>query len=116
MRKILVLFIGALLIGTVGTAANAKDYAIIKNAMFGGQKIEVYRSLREALENYSGQGKIYEITLTPVPLKRVESKKKIEVSEYTWTVDDKSTKMEKADKADKPEKNGKTEKSTTQKK
>lgn len=116
MRKILVICIGALLIGTFWTAANAKDYAIIKNAMFGGQKIEVYRSLREALDNYSGQGKIYEITLTPVPLKRVESKKKIEVSEYTWTVDDKYVKPAKTDKADKPEKNGKADTSTGPKK
>ena len=105
MRKILVLFIGALLIGTVGTAAHAKDYAIIKKAMFGGQKIEVYQSLKDALEHYSGQGKLYEITLTPVPLKRVESKKKIEVSEFTWTVDDRYGKTEKAEKTVKTEKN-----------
>lgn len=113
MRKILVLFVGALLIGTVGTTASAKDYAIIKKAMFGGQKIEVYQSLKDALENYSGQGKIYEVTLTPVPLKRVESKKKIEVSEFTWTVDDRYVKTEKAGKAGKSET---SEKNTPQKK
>ena len=113
MRKILVLFIGALLIGTVGTAANAKDYAIIKNAMFGGQKIEVYTSLEEALKHYSGQGKIYEITLTQVPLKRVESKKRIEVSEFTWTVDERFGKPEKTEKL---EKTGKSEKNTSTKK
>ncbi|MCK7471006.1 MAG: hypothetical protein MZU95_09620 [Desulfomicrobium escambiense] len=96
MRKILVLCIGALLIGT---AASAKEYAIIRNTMFGGQKIEVYKSLNDALDNYSGQGKIYEITLTPVPLKRVESKKRIEVSEFRWTVDEKYEKPEKGPKA-----------------
>jgi len=113
MRKILVLFVGALLIGTVGTTASAKDYAIIKKAMFGGQKIEVYQSLKDALENYSGQGKIYEVTLTPVPLKRVESKKKIEVSEFTWTVDDRYVKTSKTGKVEKSET---SEKNTSQKK
>lgn len=92
MRKILALFIGALLIGT---AASAKEYAIIKDTMFGGQKIEVYRSLKDALENYSGQGKLYEITLKPVRLKRVESKKTVEVSEFKWAVDEKVEKTEK---------------------
>jgi len=71
MRKILSACIGALLIGTCWSGASAREYAIIKNAMFGGQKIEVYKSLDEALENYKGEGKIYEITLRAVPLKRV---------------------------------------------
>ncbi|HPI91678.1 MAG TPA: hypothetical protein PLT09_00285 [Deltaproteobacteria bacterium] len=110
MRKILVLCMGALLIGTT---AYAKDFAIIKNAMFGGQKIEVYRSLKDALENYTGEGKIYEIILTPVPLRRVESKKKIEVSEFTWTVDDRYGKTEKAESG---EKAGKAQKNSTPKK
>ena len=110
MRKILVLCIGALLIGT---AASAKEYAIIRNTMFGGQKIEVYKSLNDALDNYSGQGKIYEITLTPVPLKRVESKKRIEVSEFRWTVDEK---YEKPEKGPKPKKVEKADKNAPQKK
>lgn len=67
---------------------SAKDYAIIKEGLFGSRKIELYKSLEEALANYSGEGRIYEITLKPVPVRRVENKKKVEVSEYVWVVDE----------------------------
>jgi hypothetical protein len=108
MGKILVLLAAALFIGN---AADAKEYAIIKDTMFGSQKIEIFQSQKEALENYTGEGRLYEIVLKPVPVKRVESKKKVEVSEFRWTVDekpDKTEKAEKPEKSDKPEKNEKT--------
>ncbi|HOS96787.1 MAG TPA: hypothetical protein PLR71_11320 [Deltaproteobacteria bacterium] len=108
MRKILVLCMGALLIGT---AAPARDYAIIKDTMFGSQKIEVYKSLKDALDNYTGEGRIYEITLKPVPLRRVERKKTVEVSEYTWSVDEKDEKPRKEPPAQK-EKNPQKEASS----
>jgi len=105
MRKLTVLLITAFLIGG---AAYAKEYAIIKDTMFGSQKIEIYQSLKDALDNYTGDGKIYEITLKAVPVKRIETKKKIEVSEYKWTIDEKNDKSDKTDKADKVEKSEKT--------
>lgn len=104
MKKIYVLLVAALLIGG---AAYAKEYAIIKDTMFGSQKIEIYQTLKEALDNYTGEGKLYEITLKAVPVKRVETKKKVEVSEFKWTVDEKTDKTEKNDKVDKGEKNEK---------
>jgi hypothetical protein len=61
------------------------------------------------LDNYTGEGKLYEITLKPVPVKRLETKKKVEVSEFKWTVDEKVDKTEKNDKTEKIEK---TEKNT----
>jgi hypothetical protein len=75
--------------------------------MFGSQKIEIYQTLKEALDNYTGEGKLYEINLKAVPVKRVETKKKVEVSEFKWTVDEKTDKTEKNDKVDKGEKNEK---------
>ena len=42
-----------------------------------------------------------------MPVKRVETKKKVEVSEFKWTVDEKTDKTEKSDKVDKGEKNEK---------
>jgi hypothetical protein len=104
VKKIHVLLVAALLIGG---AAYAKEYAIIKDTMFGSQKIEIYQNLKEALDNYTGEGKLYEITLKAVPVKRVETKKKVEVSEFKWTVDEKTDKTEKSDKVDKGEKNEK---------
>ncbi|HVN70802.1 MAG TPA: hypothetical protein VMU10_02170 [Desulfomonilia bacterium] len=104
MRKISVLLVTALLIGG---AAYAKEYAIIKDTMFGGQKIEIYQSLKDALDNYTGEGKLYEISLKSVPVKRIETKKKVEVSEYKWTIDEKNDKSEKTDKAEKVEKSEK---------
>ncbi|HOJ13790.1 MAG TPA: hypothetical protein PLS81_05765 [Deltaproteobacteria bacterium] len=88
MSKILSACLAVLVVCTWARGASAIEFAIIKNAMFCGQKIEVYKSLDEALENYTGEGKIFEITLKPVPMKRVENKKKIEVSEFTWKVDE----------------------------
>jgi len=104
VKKIYVLLVAALFITS---AAYAKEYAIIKDTMFGSQKIEIYQTLKEALDNYTGEGKLYEINLKAVPVKRVETKKKVEVSEFKWTVDEKTDKTEKNDKVDKGEKNEK---------
>jgi hypothetical protein len=106
MRKLFMLCVAVLIITS---AASAKEYAIIKDTMFGSQKIEIYQSLKDALDNYTGEGKLYEITLKPVPVKRLETKKKVEVSEFKWTVDEKVDKTEKNDKTEKIEK---TEKNT----
>lgn len=67
----------------------AEEYAIIKDSLFGAQKIEIYQSLNEALRYYNGEGKIYKITRKEVPVKRVSARKKVEVTEYTWIADDK---------------------------
>jgi hypothetical protein len=99
MRKVFMLCVAVLIITS---AASAKEYAIIKDTMFGSQKIEIYQSLRDALDNYTGEGKLYEITLKPVPVKRVETKKKVEVSDFKWSVDEK---VDKTEKNEKPEKN-----------
>jgi len=107
MRKFLAFLAAGLLITST---AWAKEYAIIKDTMFGSQKIEIFQSLKDALENYTGEGKIYEITLKPVSVKRIETKKKVEVSEYKWSVDDKAEKVEKPEKTEKPEKAEKAEK------
>jgi len=104
MRKLFMLCVAVLIITS---AASAKEYAIIKDTMFGSQKIEIYQSLKDALDNYTGEGKLYEITLKPVPVKRLETKKKVEVSEFKWTVDEKVDKTEKNDKTEKIEKNEK---------
>ncbi|HPC48255.1 MAG TPA: hypothetical protein PLW83_09425 [Deltaproteobacteria bacterium] len=88
MREMVCACAGALLICLALTDVSARDFAIIKNGMFGTRKIELYGSLDEALANYDGNGKIYEITLKQVPLKRKENKKKVEVSEYVWVVDE----------------------------
>jgi hypothetical protein len=106
MRKIFMLCVAVLIITST---ASAKEYALIKDTMFGSQKIEIYQSLKDALDNYTGEGKIYEITLKPVPVKRIETKKKVEVSEFKWSVDEK---VDKTDKNDKTEKIEKTEKNT----
>jgi hypothetical protein len=74
MRKLFMLCVAVLIITS---AASAKEYAIIKDTMFGSQKIEIYQSLKDALDNYTGEGKLYEITLKPVPVKRLETKKKV---------------------------------------
>jgi hypothetical protein len=105
MRKMFMLLVAVLLIGT---AVSAKEYAIIKDTMFGSQKIEIFQTLKEALDNYTGEGKLYEITLKSVPVKRIETKKKVEVSEFKWTVDEKADKSEKNDKAEKSEKSEKS--------
>lgn len=101
MRKLFMLCVAVLIITS---AASAKEYAIIKDTMFGSQKIEIYQSLKDALDNYTGEGKLYEITLKTVPVKRLETKKKVEVSEFKWTVDEKVDKTEKNDKTEKIEK------------
>jgi hypothetical protein len=106
MRKLFMLCVAVLIITS---AASAKEYAIIKDTMFGNQKIEIYQSLKDALENYTGEGKLYEISLKPVAVKRIETKKKVEVSEFKWSIDEKVDKTEKNDKTEKIEK---TEKNT----
>ena len=60
VKKIYVVLVAALFFTS---AAYAKEYAIIKDTMFGSQKIEIYQTLKEALDNYTGEGKLYEITL-----------------------------------------------------
>jgi hypothetical protein len=102
MRKLFMLCVAVLIITST---ASAKEYAIIKDSMFGSQKIEIYQSLKDALDNYTGEGKLYEITLKLVPVKRVETKKKVEVSEFKWSVDEKVDKTEKNDKTEKADKN-----------
>jgi hypothetical protein len=65
----------------------AEEYAIIKESLFGTQKIEIYKTLEEALENYTGEGTVYSITRKKVSVKQVETKKKIEVTEYKWIIE-----------------------------
>ena len=43
MRKIFMLCVAVLIITS---AASAKEFAIIKDTMFGSQKIEIYQSLK----------------------------------------------------------------------
>jgi hypothetical protein len=109
MRNLFMLCVAVLIITS---EASAKEYAIIRDTMFGSQKIEIYQSLKDALDNYSGEGKVYEITLKQVAVKRVETKKKVEVSEFKWSIDEKGEKTEKNDKA---EKNEKADKNTSPK-
>lgn len=66
-----------------------EEYAIIKDSLFGTQKIEIYQSKEEALRRFSGEGKIYRITRKEIPVKRVEKRKKVEVTEYDWIIDEK---------------------------
>jgi len=68
-------------------AVSAEEYAIIKDSLFGTQKIEFYRTQQEALEHYTGEGTLYSITRNKISVKQVETKKKIEVTEYEWIVD-----------------------------
>ncbi len=75
------------------TPATAEEYAIIKNSLFGTQKIEIYQTQEEALKNFSGEGKLYRITRKEMPVKRVETRKKVEVTEYDWIVDEKKPKI-----------------------
>ncbi len=69
----------------------AEEFAIIKDSLFGTQKIEIYRSQEEALKHFTGEGKVYRITRKEVPVKRVETRKKVEVTEYGWIIDNKTT-------------------------
>jgi len=69
----------------------SEEYAIIRDSLFGTKKIEIYQSLNEALNHYNGEGKVYKITRKEVPVKRVSSRKRVEVTEYTWIPDDKKT-------------------------
>ena len=89
MRRMAVFLLAAFIFG--GTA-QAKEYAIIKDTLFGSQKIQIYQTLKEALEDYTGEGVLYEITRKPVTVKRVEARKKVEISEYKWVVEEKTEK------------------------
>jgi hypothetical protein len=114
MRTAAIFLLAAFFFGSAAQAAQEKEYAIIKDTMFGTQKIEIYQSLKEALENYTGEGKLYEITRKDVPVKRVESTKKVEVTEYKWVAEDtgKTEPVIKTEKTDKPAtKTDKTDKS-----
>ena len=64
-----------------------EEYAIIKESLFGTQKIEVYKTLEQALDNYTGEGTVYKISREKIAVKQVEKKKKIEVTEYKWIID-----------------------------
>ncbi|HHO75640.1 MAG TPA: hypothetical protein ENN05_04340 [Deltaproteobacteria bacterium] len=65
----------------------AEEYAIIKESLFGTQKIEFYKTQEDALRNYKGEGTLYRITRSKIAVKQVETKKRIEVTEYEWIVD-----------------------------
>ncbi len=82
-------FLIAFLILGWALPGTAEEFAIIKDSLFGTQKIEIYQSEEEALKHYAGEGRIYRITRKEVPVKRVETRKKVEVTEYGWIVDDK---------------------------
>ena len=84
MKKlILTLMISLLWVGFV----YGEEYAIIKESLFGTQKIEIYKSLEQALDNYTGEGTVYKISREKISVKQVEKKKKIEVTEYKWIID-----------------------------
>jgi hypothetical protein len=104
MRKMVVFLLAAFVFGSAAHSAQTKEYAIIKDTMFGTQKIEIYQTLKDALENYTGEGKLYEISRKEVLVKRVESKKKVEMTEYKWIVEDKgkTDTINKTEKTDKP--------------
>jgi hypothetical protein len=70
-----------------------------------------YSNPERGLENFTGEARLYEITLRGA-LRRVETKKKVEVSEYRCSVDEKT---DKALKADKPERTEKPAKPAVQK-
>ncbi|MCE5275365.1 MAG: hypothetical protein LLG43_09525 [Deltaproteobacteria bacterium] len=89
MRRMAVFLLAAFIFGG---AAQAKEYAIIKDTLFGSQKIQIYQTLKDALEDYTGEGVLYEITRKPVTVKRVEARKKVEISEYKWVVEEKTEK------------------------
>ena len=92
MRTAAIFLLAVFFFGSAAQAAQGKEYAIIKDTMFGTQKIEIYQNLNDALTNFTGEGKIYEITKKEIPIRRIESKKKIEVSEYRWIVENKQEK------------------------
>jgi len=71
-------------------SAYCQEYAIIKRSVFGSQKIEFYKTLDEALQDYSGEGTVYEIRKKKVPVKLVTKKKQIEVLEDKWVRDEKT--------------------------
>jgi hypothetical protein len=85
MKKAVIALVALLVLAA---PAMAEEFAIIKDSLFGSQKIEFYASREEALRRYNGEGKIYRITKTEIPVKRIETRKKVEVTEYGWVIDD----------------------------
>jgi hypothetical protein len=88
MKKAILLIFVIILWGAPGMA---EEYVIIKDSLFGTQKIEIYQSLNDALGHYSGEGKIYKMTRKEIQVKRVSSRKRVEVTEYNWIADEKKT-------------------------
>jgi hypothetical protein len=80
--------IGLLVIFVMAMPAMAEEFAIVKDSLFGTQKIEFYQTKEEALKHFTGEGRLYRITRVEVPVKRVETRKKVEVTEYGWVIDD----------------------------
>lgn len=89
MKKIA---LGILIVLLWSSPGISDEYAIIKDSLFGTKKIEIYKTLDEALKHYSGEGKVYRMTRNEVPVKKIEAKKKIEITEYEWIPDDKKGK------------------------
>lgn len=92
MKKIV---LGILMVVLWSSQGFSDEYAVIKDSLFGTKKIEFYPTLGEALEHYRGEGKVYRINRTEVQVKKIEAKKKIEITEYEWIVDDKAGKEKK---------------------
>lgn len=89
MRKVLLILLICVLWSMPGLA---EEYAIIKDSLFGTRKIEFYQSREEALRHFSGEGKLYRITRKEIPVRRVEKRKKVEVTEYDWVIDEPKSK------------------------
>ncbi len=83
--------LSALLLIVLSLPLHAEEFAIIKDALFGKQNIKFYPSEEEALKNFDGEGKVYGITKREIPVVRKEKRKKVEVTEYEWVVEQKKT-------------------------
>ncbi|HON61765.1 MAG TPA: hypothetical protein PK314_07840 [Deltaproteobacteria bacterium] len=92
MKKIALIVLFVLLWFSPGIS---EEYAIIKDSLFGTKKIEIYKNLDDALQRYTGEGKVYRITRKEIPVKKIEAKKKIEITEYEWIPDDTTEKGKK---------------------
>ena len=89
MKKIA---LGILIVFLWSSPGVSDEYAIIKDSLFGTKKIEIYKTLDEALQRYTGEGTVYRITRKEIPVRKIEAKKKIEITEYEWIVDDEKEK------------------------
>jgi len=81
-------FLALILLLACTSPLSGKEYAIIRDTLFGSQRIEFYQSLEDALKNFKGEGKLYELSRKEVSVRRVETKKKIEVTEYQWIINE----------------------------